>query len=242
MSSDFRLPISDFSGQFSEKGFQFFDAAVSREVCDSLALELSSLFEQEQNQSKRKIGGIRNLLKNAKVASLAFSSELISFLTKLRGLEVFPVRAMFFDKTPESNWSVPWHQDLAIAVAERIETPGFEGWSIKEGIPHVLPPATVLEAMLTVRVHLDPCGADSGSLKVIAGSHRFGKLGPDQISEFVTKEQPIVCEVPKGGMFVMHPLLLHSSTSAKTPSHRRILHIEYSGGNLTNGLRWFERQ
>ncbi|MBW3637763.1 MAG: phytanoyl-CoA dioxygenase family protein [Armatimonadetes bacterium] len=25
--------------------------------------------------------------------------------------------------------------------------------------------------MLTVRLHLDPCGADNGALRVIAGSH-----------------------------------------------------------------------
>ena len=34
-------------------------------------------------------------------------------------------RAILFDKTPDSNWKVPWHQDVAIAVAARHDEPGF---------------------------------------------------------------------------------------------------------------------
>ena len=32
-----------------------------------------------------------------------------------------PVRSLLFDKTPEENWPVLWHQDLTIAVEEQIE-------------------------------------------------------------------------------------------------------------------------
>ncbi len=35
-----------------------------------------------------------------------------------------PARVLFFDKTPESNWAVPWHQDRTIAVKQRIDTDG----------------------------------------------------------------------------------------------------------------------
>ena len=42
---------------------------------------------------------------------------------RLIGREASVVRSIFFNKTPESNWAVPWHQDLTIAVADRREGP-----------------------------------------------------------------------------------------------------------------------
>jgi hypothetical protein len=36
-----------------------------------------------------------------------------------------PVRAILFDKTAETNWSLAWHQDRTICLKERIEVEGF---------------------------------------------------------------------------------------------------------------------
>jgi ectoine hydroxylase-related dioxygenase (phytanoyl-CoA dioxygenase family) len=154
----------------------------------------------------------------------------------------FPVRAIFFDKTAESNWRVPWHQDLTIAVVAQIETTSFVAWSVKDGIFHVQPPQEILESMATVRLHLDDYLADNGALKIIPGSHLHGKLDAVQITAWTSKQTSVACEVPKGGALLMRPLLLHSSSPARNPSHRRVLHIEYATIELPNGLKWFERQ
>jgi hypothetical protein len=69
----------------------------------------------------------------------------------------FPVRAIYFDKTPDSNWNVAWHQNLTIAVRERRDAAGFGPWSVKAGVPHVQPPVELLEHLVAVRLHLDPC-------------------------------------------------------------------------------------
>jgi ectoine hydroxylase-related dioxygenase (phytanoyl-CoA dioxygenase family) len=228
--------------EFAENGFQIFPAVISNQQCDSLATELSAQFETHQSSVKSKIGGVRNLLQNHNVVDIAASRNLASILGALTGKKLFPVRAIFFDKTTESNWRVPWHQDLSIAVAEKIEAPYFNGWSIKDDVPHVHPPRTILENMVTVRLHLDDCNADNGALKVISGSHLHGKLNPTQVGEFAHKGNPVICEVPKGGALLMRPLLLHSSSSAKNPSHRRILHIEFASDELPNGLKWFAQQ
>ncbi|MEZ5299860.1 MAG: hypothetical protein R3F11_04210 [Verrucomicrobiales bacterium] len=45
---------------------------------------------------------------------------------RLLGGDALPVRAIYFDKSPESNWGVAWHQDLTIAVAARAVVPGFD--------------------------------------------------------------------------------------------------------------------
>jgi hypothetical protein len=65
------------------------------------------------------------------------------------------VRATLFDKTPGANWPVPWHWDLTICVAVRLEAPGFGPWTLKAGVHHVQPPVEVLETMVAVRVHLE---------------------------------------------------------------------------------------
>ena len=57
--------------------------------------------------------------------------------------EPVPVRGIYFDKRPGTNWLVAWHQDLTLALKERSEVPGWGPWSVKDGVPHVQPPVDV---------------------------------------------------------------------------------------------------
>lgn len=143
------------------------------------------------------------------------------------------------DRRRKLGW--PWHQDLAIAVDERIETAGFGPWSVKEGVVHVQPPPHILARMVTLRLHLDDCTAENGALRVLPGSHGQGELDADAIADWTARQPPVVCEIPKGGALLMRPLLLHASSPAKNPSHRRVLHVEYAAAELPNGLKWSER-
>lgn len=227
----------------AKDGFEILTDFFPPEKCEVLADQLSALQQRQRENAGNRLGGLRNLLQvMPEVSELAKSSSFKSVLKDRLGETVFPVRALFFDKTPDANWSVAWHQDLSIAVAERIETPGFEAWSVKEGVVHVQPPCEVLENMVTVRLHLDDCTADNGPLKVIPGSHLKGKLRTSQIADWTRQNKASICEVPKGGALLMRPLLLHSSSPARLPLHRRVLHIEFASVNLPNGLEWFERQ
>jgi phytanoyl-CoA dioxygenase PhyH len=185
------------------------------------------------------LAGLRNVLRRSPVArTVAHSEAIFSLLRRLGYPAARPVRAIFFDKNPARNWAVPWHQDVAIAVAERIETPGFRAWSLKDGVPHVQPPAELLAGMVTLRFHLDPCDATNGALRVIPGSHRQGFLSEGEIS--APRRAAFTCCVPSGGVLAMCPLLLHASSRVAVPTHRRVLHVEYASAPLPNGLRWFE--
>src|SRR5205807_4301579 len=93
------------------------------------------------------------------------------------------VRAIYFDKSPEANWLVSWHQDLTLALRARAEVPGFGPWSTKDGIPHVQPPVELLQQMLSVRLHLDDADESNGALRVLPGSHRCERLAPARIRE-----------------------------------------------------------
>jgi ectoine hydroxylase-related dioxygenase (phytanoyl-CoA dioxygenase family) len=150
------------------------------------------------------------------------------------------VRGVYFDKHREANWKVAWHQDLTIAVRERVEVEGYGPWSIKAGIHHVQPPVEVLENMLTLRLHLDDADETNGALRVLPGTHKHGRFDAAQIEYWKKRQRTVTCAVRTGGAVVMRPLLLHSSTTATMPAHRRVLHFEYSGVELPAGLRWFE--
>ncbi|MFN2516936.1 MAG: phytanoyl-CoA dioxygenase family protein [Pyrinomonadaceae bacterium] len=182
---------------------------------------------------------IRNLLNVAPfVHELAGSSRVRSIVERLAGKHSQVVRGIFFDKTPEANWKVAWHQDLTIAVRHKKELVGFKCWTRKAGITHVQPPAFVLEQMLALRLHLDDTTEESGALKVIPGSHRHGRLSSTDIERIKQETQPVNCPVKKGGALAMRPLLLHSSSVLSARSHRRVIHLEFSSINLPGGLEW----
>jgi ectoine hydroxylase-related dioxygenase (phytanoyl-CoA dioxygenase family) len=166
------------------------------------------------------------------------SPSMRALVEPILGPNCSPVRGILFDKVPGANWKVPWHQDLSIAVCERIEIEGFGPWSQKTGILHVQPSARVLENMLTLRLHLDDCFADNGPLRVLPTSHRDGKLSAQQIAEWRRREEEVVCALPRGGVLLMRPLLLHASSASQTPGHRRVLHIEWAAHKLPGGLQW----
>ena len=114
------------------------------------------------------VAGLRSLLSpSGSVGSIAGS--VLSPACK-------PVRAILFDKTPVTNWSLPWHQDRTIVVVERKDVEGFAPWTMKSGLVHVAPPSELLAAMITLRIHLDPAPGGNAPLLIAPGSHQFGRV------------------------------------------------------------------
>lgn len=185
--------------------------------------------------------GQRGLLCCPLVRDIARSRAIIDIMHAHLGTSVRAVRAIFFDKTAFTNWLVPWHQDLTIAVHARFDVEGFGPWSIKGGVHHVQPPVAILEQMLTIRLHLDDCDVRNGALMVIPRSHRAGRLDASAIQQWRGRFQSVLCEAKAGDALLMRPLLLHaSSRSLQLAGHRRILHIEYAACHLPAPLEWHE--
>jgi hypothetical protein len=184
--------------------------------------------------------GRRGLLGSAAVSKLARSEQLLNLVRPHLSLEPRPVRAIYFDKSAAANWGVAWHQDLTLAVRTRVEVHGFGPWSTKDGISHVQPPVELLERMLTVRLHLDCADAANGALRVLPGSHRFGRLAASRIAAMRVQQSDHLCTATAGDALLMRPLLLHASSRSTTERRRRILHIEYAGFDLPGDLEWHE--
>ena len=171
--------------------------------------------------------------------TVIFNANLTRLLKAVKpGL--FLTKAIYFDKTPESNWFVSWHQDIVINVKEMIETPGFTNWTKKHGVYGVCPPDEYLKSTVTIRIHLDDADEFNGALKVVQGSHNK-KLSDEEIALISQNSTPLTCEVGAGGVHIMRPLLLHSSAKATSQKRRRVLHLEFNTMELPNGLAWAER-
>jgi ectoine hydroxylase-related dioxygenase (phytanoyl-CoA dioxygenase family) len=181
--------------------------------------------------------GVRNLLSNQIVRSIAGSDEVRMSVAAVLGATCFAVRGIFFNKNPRANWKVTWHQDCVIAVREKLDIESWGPWSCKAGVIHVRPPTAVLQQMLAIRIHLDDCGEDNGPLRVIPGSHRDGFLSDAEILDR-SKESAVACAVHRADAILMRPLLLHSSSPATKPSNRRVVHLEFAAAELPSGAIW----
>lgn len=216
-------------------GFALLRSVVDQNHLDELHSAIESISESKTSP------GIRHLLsRSSTVKNFAHSGALSEIAKTILGSGAKPVRAIFFDKTPSSNWYVTWHQDVTIAVKEKFEIEGYGPWSIKDGIIHVQPPAITLERMVSLRVHLDDCSIENGAIKFIPGSHATGILDPAELARWRDQSESVQCPAERGDIIIMRPLVLHSSSASKIPDHRRVLHIEYAGVDLPQGLDWAE--
>jgi ectoine hydroxylase-related dioxygenase (phytanoyl-CoA dioxygenase family) len=221
--------------EIAEWGFTITPGVLSSSECRELLEQMPPTGTGVRGGRRLRIVGM------PAIDRIAARSPLADIASEFLGRPAFPVRAIYFDKTAQANWKVAWHQDLTVAVRERVDVPGFGPWSVKDGIAHVQPPVDVLERMVTLRLHLDDCAASHGPLRVIPRSHTQGRLSAIDISAVRARSEEQVCVARTGDVLAMKPLLLHASSAATEPGHRRVLHIEYAADPLPGGLEWFER-
>jgi Phytanoyl-CoA dioxygenase (PhyH) len=224
---------NDLSGWIDADGFALVEGVFEEKTVE----RLREFVEAEATTSTGK-GGVRNLLELPQMRVLAECAVLRDLIVPVIGTDAKVVRGILFDKTSDANWKVPLHQDVTIAVSQRVESDGYGPWSTKAGVLHVQPPAAVLEKMISVRIHLDDCPEENGALRVIAGSHRSGKLPASLPEEYFMSHPFVVCEVKSGGVLLMRPLLLHASSAATIPAHRRVIHFDYAATELPAGMGW----
>ena len=205
-----------------EDGFAILPSVLPAQEIESL---LTALECMPANRSR---AGVRHLMSNPVVTSVASDPRLLGIAQSVLGSDAFPFKATLFDKSPDANWLITWHQDTALPLRDKRETPGWGPWSTKVGISYGHAPAGALERVVALRLHLDKSNHENGPLRVIPGSHRQGILSDEQVGNIVDKGEHVTCLVGQGGVIVMRPLIIHASSKSQSDKPRRVLHIEYA--------------
>jgi hypothetical protein len=221
-----------------QQGFAIVPSGLSQGTIESLRQQLAEVSGDGP--------GLRNLLTIVPaIRDLAQSPNLRAPVDGILGTQAQLVRGLFFDKTPAANWKVPWHQDVTIALADRVDLdpeayPDYGPWSLKAGVHHIQPPVAILDQLLTVRLHLDRADGSNGALRLLPGSHRSGRLSAEAIRDWRSRVAEVCAVAEVGDLLVMRPLLLHASSAAANPVHRRVIHLDYAIAELPAPLRWYE--
>lgn len=236
-----RVAIALAGQEIIEQGFSIIEEIYTKdEVINILAAIEKNDMSADTFRKSTGVYAIRQFLKEIPEAvPLLFNDKLNSILIGIFGEGYFPVKSIYFDKPGTSNWFVAYHQDLTISVKEKAETEGFGPWTVKQQQFAVQPPLHYLENIFTIRIHLDETNEHNGALKVINNSHTKGIYRPENIDW--QNETETICPVPKGGIMLMKPLLLHSSGRTSNNEQRRVIHIEFSSKELPDGLQWSEK-
>ena len=222
-------------------GFTTLDRIYTTDEVEIILQQINQAnIDKETFRKSKDLFAIRQFLKEVpEVLDTVFNDSLKTLLKELLGDRYFVVKSIYFDKPETSNWYVSYHQDLTISVDKKLELTGFEFWTTKQNQFAVQPPLDILKNVVTVRIHLDETNENNGALKVVPKSHLKGIYRPETIDW--TIESEVSCNVSKGGIMLMKPLLLHSSGRAINNRQRRVIHIEFSNQELPTELNWAER-
>lgn len=227
---------------FFENGFAVIDDIYSAGETDKIKQIINNANTSKETFRKSEdLFAIRRFLKELPdVGSIILNKRLITVINETFGSNYFITKSIYFDKPVNSNWYVAYHQDLTISVDKKTDIGGFGPWTVKQNQFAVQPPLEFLKDNFTVRIHLDDTDELNGALKVIPKTHNRNIFRPDSIGVEINEER--TCNVRKGGIMLMHPLLMHASGRTTNNQKRRVIHIEFSDKTLPAELKWNEQQ
>jgi ectoine hydroxylase-related dioxygenase (phytanoyl-CoA dioxygenase family) len=218
------------ASSFLLDGFAVVPDVLGQAECDALCASALALSSESP--------GMRSLLAHGWCRSLTARLRAHPAIAAAIPDDFVAVQCTYFEKSREQNWLVPVHQDLSIPVKARVEHPELRGWSEKQGGVFVQPPVAVLEQLVAVRVHLDPCGEEDGPLQFVPTTHRLGRIAAARASVLKQAGPLVTCALGRGGVLIMRPLALHASSKATGSSRRRVLHFVFGPRELPYGLQW----
>jgi ectoine hydroxylase-related dioxygenase (phytanoyl-CoA dioxygenase family) len=236
-----KISFHSHKKEIADTGFTIIENVFSETNVDAIIKAINKADTSNPNfRITNDLFAVRQFLKEVPESiPFIFTERLKAIITELFGEDYFVVKSIYFDKPENSNWCVSYHQDLMISVDKKIDIEGFGPWTVKQNQFAVQPSLDILESNFTIRIHLDATDENNGALRVIPKSHLKGIHRPDMIDW--SKETETVCNVPKGGIMIMKPLLLHASSKTINNKKRRVIHIELSNQKkLPEPLQWSE--
>ena len=227
--------------ELEEKGFSIIESIYTTTELDSIISIIQDINPDALNSSKTKeLFAIRQLLINApELNKILFNKRLRAIINSIENKGVFLTKAIYFDKPNQSNWFVPFHQDISISTHNKVEVEGYKNWTLKKNKYGVQPPVEILENSFTIRIHLDNTTKENGALMILPKTHQQGIVRSDSSS--IEKENFIYCPIKHGGIMLMKPLLFHASNRTTNHKKRRVIHLEFSNQELIKPIQWLEK-
>jgi ectoine hydroxylase-related dioxygenase (phytanoyl-CoA dioxygenase family) len=226
------MNLQNYKNSIQKNGFTVINNIFSDEEIKKISEVIQNIdISKETFRKSEDLFAIRQFLKEIpEVNDLIFNDNIKTIIKEIFGEKYFVVKSIYFDKPEKSNWYVAYHQDLTISVDKKAELPNFGPWTTKQNQFAVQPPLHILENVFTIRIHLDDTDENNGALKVVPKSHAKGIYRPETIDW--TVETETICNVGKGGIMIMKPLILHGSNRTTNGKKRRVIHIEFSDMEL----------
>ena len=169
---------------------------------DTNALEQFRALAPEAGPGRRlSVDAVPDLLEgwNSELAAMGFDHQ--------------PRRAVFFHKSSEVNWSLPWHQDRVVTETGTLR-------------PREAPLQT-LRRMAFAYVALDDVAAGGGGLQLAEGSHRFGMVRNKGVDRVLATTRVVRPELRAGEALLVHMLTLHRSAVSETGARRRSVRLDF---------------
>jgi Phytanoyl-CoA dioxygenase (PhyH) len=228
-----------YQNQINAQGFAIAPSVFSESEIQNLIARIEEGKKESPNfKENAAVFAIRNFLKEFPGLEAMLMTDEFQRLIASFGADYRIVKSIYFDKPPSANWVVNWHQDLTISIKNKVEMAGFSKWLPKENYFSVQPPIAYSHNIVTLRIHLDNCTKANGALRIVPKSHTEILASNNLSADFFQNE--VICEVPKGGVLMMKPLVWHSSKRTENNENRRVIHIELSNMNLPEPLAWAE--
>jgi len=204
--------------QFDADGFFFRRALFSADEAAAMLTAVQSdplikqhMFDRRDNDGRATIAVQWNHPGDSTYGIGARSRHVVEPIETLMGGEVYHWHSKVTAKEAGVGGAWEWHQDY--------------GYWYMTGCPY--------PDMMSVMVALDPSTEANGCLKVLSGSHKFGRLDhvrdksgqakadPDRVAWAEQNLETVSCELQPGDGMFFHSNLLHSS-----------------GPNLSDRRRW----
>lgn len=137
----------------------------------------------EEEGLKRSRAGARHLMRHPIVQQIARDPRLVALACRFLGPSAIPFRATLFDKSPDHNWLVAWHQDTALPLRDRRDVSGWGPWSLKAGVTYAHAPAVALSRVIALRLHIDDSRPANGPLRVLPETHMRGVMSDGEVAQ-----------------------------------------------------------
>ncbi|AWW28694.1 hypothetical protein DN752_00240 [Echinicola strongylocentroti] len=196
------------------------------------------LYENSTNNSSSLIHSL--FQKIPELSPLIFNKNLTTILNAV-DIDLFVMKAAVVDTLSLGDQRANnWREDITINVKNSTPIAGYTDWRECDGYYNVRPPAKLLKHGLVIRIHLEETIEENGALRILPGSHKK-KLIEDEVYSPPINRFPAIAEVSSGGLHLMKPLLVHSTSYNEMGNSAKVIHIALNSLNLPRGLDWAEK-